>query len=231
MRNFQRRPVIFPRLYNPLSDLPEQRNPGINKEEITEEPFIIGELADLSAAFAALMMNPRLWDIAATILENDNVIYHFSNITRKPAFKGPSVNWHRDFPNRYLCPEDSDNFLRLLLPLEGMNQSSGCTTIVTKSHAISDEEAIREHQQQSRDMSQHKHITALELKQGQAAAIHPKLLHGGPINRSQLSRNLLVIQFGIPANQWMYHEEQCRLTGLNRHEVQEVLNINACNSL
>ncbi|MGI9282328.1 MAG: phytanoyl-CoA dioxygenase family protein [Endozoicomonas sp.] len=210
----------------PLSKLPEHRNPGVNPQDTEEEPYLIGEPVELSSTFAALIINPGLWDIASSILGDDDVVYHFSNVTRKPANNGPSLSWHRDFPNQYICPEHSDCFFRLLLPLEGMQQTNGCTQVIANSHTLSDELAIREHKKRSLDIDQHDQSISLELEPGQAVAIHPKLIHGGQVNRSALDRNLMVIQFGLPTHHWLYHEEPCMLTGLNRDEILEMLNTN-----
>ncbi|KEQ18415.1 phytanoyl-CoA dioxygenase family protein [Endozoicomonas numazuensis] len=210
----------------PLSEMSDYLSPLGDQQDIEEEPYLIGEPVELSSTFAMLIINPDLWDIASAILGDDEVVYHFSNVTRKLANNDPSLSWHRDFPNQYICPEHSDHFFRLLLPLEDIQPAHTCTRIIANSHTLSDERAIREHKKQPLDVNNHEQSISLELKPGQAVAIHPKLIHGGQVNRSPLDRNLMVIQFGLPTHHWLYHEEPSMLTGLNQTEILEMLDTN-----
>jgi len=100
----------------PLSSLSEHRNPGADSARLSSIPFLLTGLPVLSDALADLILSEALWTIAAKLLQNERVVYHFSNVTRKPAGIGPNLTWHRDYPNRGICPRRSE-FFRALIPL------------------------------------------------------------------------------------------------------------------
>lgn len=202
----------------PLSVLKEHRNPGIAPERLADIPFLLSGLPVLSEALAALILHPPLWQAAAEILESDAVIYHFSNVTRKPPHIGPNIAWHRDYPNEFICPRRSDHFFRILIPLEPMDESNGCTLVLPGTHHLTDEAALT--QPKEADYSQ---AAPLILQPGDAAAIHPKLLHGGRENRSERERNLIVLQFGHPTDDYLHTWPDEPLSGLRFDEISTTL--------
>jgi len=206
---------LWKRNITSLSTLGKHRNPGLRKEGLRGIPFLIGALPVFSEVLKAFILHKPLWDIAKYILDSDDVVYHFSNVTRKPAHVGPNIIWHRDYPNRYICPYESKNFFRVLIPLEDMSRENGCTEVIPKSHQLSDQEAILK--EQYRDFDESRAIP-LEIEAGDVAIIHPKLLHGGRENRSALERNLVVIQFGRKKDTFLYWHEEL-FTGLTREEI------------
>ncbi|CAN5577554.1 hypothetical protein BH09VER1_BH09VER1_31960 [soil metagenome] len=187
----------------PLSGLKIGRNPGVSTGAVSGVPFLLTDLPLLSTALKAIVLFPALWASAREILEEEEIVCHFSNITRKPAYVGPNISWHRDYPNGYICPRNSSDFFRFLIPLEGMNEENGCTLAIPNSHLLSDEEALLE--PKDADLA-----TAVPLiaSAGAAVAIHPKVLHGGRENRSGRDRNLIVIQFGRRTKEFLHHLEK-----------------------
>ena len=191
----------------PLSSLKEDQNPSIIIHPSNDSPYIISNLLG-NRFFRKLIQKKALWNLASCFLETKKVAYHFSNITRKPAKIGPRVNWHRDSQNKYICPENSENFLRFLLPFDHMTSQNGGTQFIPNSH---------QDQSLSVKYSQKK---TLECKAGSLIAIKPKLLHGGEPNRSKLNRDLLVIQFGIQSQKMLYLNNELG-TGSSREEIIE----------
>lgn len=209
--------ALWERNITPISSLEIPRNPGLRKDAIPSTPFLIGVLPLFSTVLKAFVLHPPLWEIAKDILGSGEIVYHFSNVTRKPAYVGPSITWHRDYPNRYICPKKSRDFFRALIPLEGMNRGSGCTEVVPKSHEITDEEAIQEEKKRDFDLCR---SVPLEVEAGDLVIIHPKLLHGGKENRSGRERNLVVIQFGLKTDAFLYWNEEL-FTGATRDGILE----------
>lgn len=205
------------RLITPLSALHEHRNPGLRQDSLQGIPFLIGELPTFSEALKEFVLHQPLWDIAQELLGSDDVVYHFSNVTRKPAQVGPNLSWHRDYPNRYICPEKSRDFVRALIPLEGMNEENGCTEALPQSHDITDEEAIQEEKKKDFDL---RRIVPLDAKAGDVVMIHSKLLHGGRENRSTRERNLVVIQLGVNTDAFLYWNAE-RFSGLTREAIMD----------
>lgn len=112
-----------------------QRNPGIDSDEVEGEPDIIGNLVSLDSRFAKIFSVRVLWARAGEVLDcaPQKVVFHFSNITRKPAFKGPAVSWHRDADNTYFASVGGRT-LRFLLPLQLMSKITGGPEIVMGYH-------------------------------------------------------------------------------------------------
>lgn len=175
----------------PLGELKAHRNPGVSAEVVAGKAFLLSHLPELGAELRELVMAPGVWAAAREILETEEVVCHFSNVTRKPAVVGPNLSWHRDYPNGYVCPRRSEDFFRFLIPLEGMDEENGCTLAVPGTEEISDEVALTE----PREWEESR-VVALRVRAGGAVAIHPKVLHGGRENRSSRNRNVVVMQFG-----------------------------------
>ncbi|MPS47954.1 phytanoyl-CoA dioxygenase family protein [Methylobacillus sp.] len=176
-----------------------ERNPGIDGSKLIHEPYIIGDMLTLDRRFVSLLSEYPLWSIAANLLETQagNIIFHYANLTRKPAGIGPAISWHRDNENTYFCPE-GDDFLRLLIPLQDMSQENGGTAVVPGSHL---NHSMDKHTL-DKDAIAHPDVEA-----GDVLAIHPCLLHGGSPNRSDRERDVIIVQFGIAGARFRFQEE------------------------
>lgn len=161
-----------------------QRNPGIGPDSCNHEPFIIGDLLALEPRLARVFSLQSIWNCVARLLDcsPQDVLFHFSNLTRKPGGIGPAMGWHRDAGNRFFASDDGRT-LRLLIALDPMSARNGGTAVVPGSHL---------HDDTATD-------TALcpDLAAGACLALHSATLHGGSPNRSEQSRDVLVIQFGV----------------------------------
>ncbi|MDX1252462.1 MAG: phytanoyl-CoA dioxygenase family protein [Gammaproteobacteria bacterium] len=197
-----------------------ERNPGVDIEAFSTEPFILGNLARLDGAFGQFLSLQPLWNMAAQALDLpvDEVVYHFSNITRKPPGIGPAIAWHRDYPNKYICTERAD-FVRLLVPLHDMSPINGGIGIVPSSHHIEDEEARR-----TNDM-RNSGATAVypPLGAGDALVLHPKLIHGGGPNRSACARDVLIVQFGKKQARLLCSSDEEYMSLWGREEIQKAV--------
>ncbi|MBK0391855.1 phytanoyl-CoA dioxygenase family protein [Ramlibacter algicola] len=162
------------------------RNPGVDPQAWRDEPYIVGDLLALDERFLRVLSQEALWRAAARLLRcnDDEVRFHFCNLTRKPAGVGPGLAWHRDAENTYMAPADG-RMLRLLVALQATDERNGATRVVARSHRHAD----------SRPPEPSGPCPALVA--GDALAVHPRVLHGGDPNRSAHDRELLVVQFGV----------------------------------
>lgn len=208
-----------------MSHLKSGRNPGVLPEKIVDVPFILSELPRFSPAFAQLICNDVLWELAREILQTDSVVYHFSNVTRKPAYVGPNLSWHRDYPNEFICPKVAAKFFRMLIPLEAMVAENGCTAVIPGTHLVPDEEARNRKRDKNVDFSIDAAVD-LNAEPGDVIALHSKVVHGGKENRSPLDRNLIVIQFGIETDDYLSRNTEL-FSGLNREQIAEQLSNSA----
>jgi ectoine hydroxylase-related dioxygenase (phytanoyl-CoA dioxygenase family) len=178
-----------------------ERNPGVDAAQTLSEPFIIGDLVALDTRFAALIATEALWQCAREALRCSmhDVVFHFSNITRKPARCGPALAWHRDADNTYFAPADRQ-LVRVLVPLDEMSSANGGTQLVAGSHldaALTCETG---------------RVITPELRAGDGLILHAETLHGGAPNRSGLDRSLLVVQFGLRACTKFVHRNDERMS-------------------
>ena len=117
-------------------------------------------------------------------LEVDEVEIHFANITTKSPAIGSGINWHRDFPNAYICPE-TPQMLRTMICIDGMDEENGASLFVSGTHLDSTA---------SSDVSPtDARIVKAVCPPGAVVAIHPLVLHGGLPNFSSKWRRNIVI--------------------------------------
>jgi hypothetical protein len=170
------------------------RNAGVVPIHSQNEAYIIGDLIRLDARFALLFSTPILWQSAAKLLESDlsKVVFHLSNITRKPAHIGPAIGWHRDINNTYHASVDGCT-IRMLLPVQAMDVENGGTEIQPGSHL------------EPRSIAQTvAPIVTPLVSPGSGLVLHANVLHGGGPNRSNIDRDVIVIQFGLASSELIY---------------------------
>lgn len=174
-----------------------QRNPGVAGHELTREPYIIGNLLALNPRFAPLFSAVSLWHCACELLAcvPEQVVFHLSNVTRKPAFIGPAVGWHRDADNTY-CATADRRTVRLILPLHPMSCANGGTELQVGSHVAS--ATLKD---EARD-----DVRCPSVRPRSCLAIHADTLHGGAPNRSRIDRDVIVVQFGLSQSILTYRD-------------------------
>jgi ectoine hydroxylase-related dioxygenase (phytanoyl-CoA dioxygenase family) len=170
------------------------RNPGVDPRSVPAEPFIVGDLLRHDRRFAQALFAPRLWQLAAACLQVDvgRTVFHFGNLTVKPAHVGPAVGWHRDAENTYFASAQART-VRVLLPLDAMSAANGGTACAAGSHLRPSER---------NPLTFDLHYPAVPA--GAALVLHARLLHGGEPNRSALPRRVLVVQFGVRGDALAY---------------------------
>ncbi len=169
-----------------------ERNPGVDAARWEAEPFIIGDLVARDVRFAQVIALPSLWKCTSFLLgcSLQDVVFHHSNLTRKPAGVGPAIGWHRDASNTYFSTTD-DKTVRFLLPLQLMSEDNGGTALIPGSHeapqGCSSTDAIFP-----------------RVSPGSGLALHSQILHGGYPNRGSENRDVIVLQFGVASSTLAY---------------------------
>lgn len=159
-------------------DLPAAKREGTPAEATGDAIFIVGALPLFGSVFLRLLADRRVLEPLRALVGGD-LRYHFSNATIKYPRFGSGINWHRDFPNRYICPE-RPSFLRVMLCLDDTDEDNGATRFRCGSHRGAEEGGIR----------------SAVCPAGSLVFIHPQVLHGGPVNRSARIRRNLIAQWG-----------------------------------
>ncbi|MGJ7604487.1 phytanoyl-CoA dioxygenase family protein [Variovorax sp. LT1R20] len=190
MSEAERARLVFER------DLPAHRRGEVEAPAVGDAIFILGEPCAFDPLFETLLHHSAIRDAARVLLASDALAIHFMNVTIKHPRFGRSIGWHRDFPNDYMCPASS-RFVRLMLCLDGMEEAMGATRFLPGSHRLSDAEALREKREGTRPKPSDDAGVALDCAAGDLVAIHPKVLHGSGINRSDRTRRNVVLQIGL----------------------------------
>lgn len=173
-------------------DLPAKKRGGIPAAATGDAIFIIGDPAAFDPGFVPLLLHPVALQIARRLLGCDDIRHHLSNITMKRPGIGSGISWHRDYPNRYICPPRS-SFLRVMFCLDGMSAESGATAFIPGSHHLSDEAARAAH---AGTETAGQTGAIIECPPGSLVFIHPKVLHGGAPNHGAQHRRNIVVQWG-----------------------------------
>lgn len=191
-----------------------ERNLGVQANGWESEPFIIGDLVALDPRFSVIFAKDKLWRCAAQLLACplNEVVFHMSNLTRKPSGVGPAIGRHRDAGNAYFSATD-DRTIRMLFPLQAMSDANGGTVVWPGSHLP----AV--------------HGSALDplgaicpaVAPGSALALHAKVLHGGAPNRSQVERDVIVLQFGVRSSPLLHQAHEL----LSMYSCEKVLEFSA----
>ncbi|MEF9897543.1 MAG: phytanoyl-CoA dioxygenase family protein [Pseudomonas sp.] len=173
-----------------------QRNPGVDPEQWTQEPFIIGDLLALEPCFARLFSRESIWNCVAKLLDcmPSELLFHFSNLTRKPGMAGPAIGWHRDAQNNYFASEDGRT-VRVLIALEHMSTENGGTAVVPRSHMDA--------------LAGIEDALCPEVSPGSCLVLHSATLHGGTPNRSGRERDVIVMQFGLRSSSLRCQASEC----------------------
>lgn len=216
--NYAHLPPVLQQKITLLTDLADHKFTEQQRTNVPATPYIIGDLPLFDAHFVAMLLAPTIWQAAAVVLGTADIVYHFSNITLKPAKVGPRLNWHRDFPNQYICPHSS-RFTRALIALDGMDRRNGCTQLVQESHQVTDEEALTAPKIDQSAISAMA-LLDIECERGDIAFLHPKSIHGGGHNDSDRHRRLMIIQFGVASEELVTTNREA-FTGFSYQQIKE----------
>jgi phytanoyl-CoA hydroxylase len=177
--------------------LPARKRNGMPPDATGDAIFIIGDLPAFDPAFVACLLEPHLLAVVRALLGTDDIRYHFSNVTMKRPHVGSGISWHRDYPNRYICPA-GPSFLRLMICLDGMDAANGATTFAVGSHLIPErptEDTAAQMASAARSAEQLP-LVGVICPPGSVVAIHPRIVHGGANNQTARHRRNIVVQWG-----------------------------------
>jgi len=168
-------------------DLPAAKRGGRAVDPSENAVFILSDPSRFDPAFLNIFAQPPLIRLVKQALEADEVEIHFANITTKSPAIGSGISWHRDFPNKYICPE-TPHIVRTMICIDGMNEENGAPLFVSGTH-LDDTRAADVSPADAR-------IVNAVCAPGAVVAIHPLVLHGGSPNFSSKWRRNIVIQWG-----------------------------------
>jgi ectoine hydroxylase-related dioxygenase (phytanoyl-CoA dioxygenase family) len=152
----------------------------------------------IKAGFHDLLWHPAFTVPAAQLLGGPVRFWH-DQLFCKPAHHGGVVSWHQDYS--YWTRTQPLAHLTCWIGLDDSNRGNGCLQYISGSHHWPDLpitglagnmtaiDAVLSEEQRS----EFQHPIAVELKKGEAAFHHPRLVHGSFANHSDRSRRATVI--------------------------------------
>lgn len=186
--------------------------------------YIVG-IPENHADVVSLLSCRALWNIAAKALNKpiEDVEFSYMNFTRKPAYFGPSISFHRDFINKYLCTNNSEDMVRVIIPLCDSNHITGATSFIPSSHQIDDAMALTDKIDQ---LECRKNAITPYTKIGDALVFHSKVIHGGGTNTSSQDRINMILQFVVANARHRHHTNGepfngCTYAKINNRNIQQ----------
>ncbi|WP_340151428.1 phytanoyl-CoA dioxygenase family protein [uncultured Sneathiella sp.] len=169
-------------------DQPADKRDGVEVGEDENAIFIIGDIVKFCPDALPFIIADDIVKMVSEILQTTDVIAHLSNLTMKSPRIGSGINWHRDYPNRFISPV-APAMVRTMICVDGMTEAIGATRFLKQSHLPSKNMSVPD------DYRAGDVITAT-CAPGSVVAIHPRILHGGGPNKAATPRRNIVIQWG-----------------------------------
>jgi ectoine hydroxylase-related dioxygenase (phytanoyl-CoA dioxygenase family) len=152
----------------------------------------------ITPGFHDLLWHPAFTVPAAQLLGGSVRFWH-DQLFCKPAHHGGVVAWHQDYS--YWTRTQPLAHLTCWIGLDDSNRENGCLRYIAGSHRwpdlpitglAGDMTAINSvlNEEQKREFQ---HPVAVELKKGECAFHHPRLVHGSFANHSDHSRRATVV--------------------------------------
>ena len=209
--------LTFHELYKNKPD----RFPNIGLDEIdAKDLFIVNNPSKDYIEFRNLLVSNVLWYFAANCFAHpqNDIAFSFMNITRKPAKFGPSINWHRDFGNKMTSTKSSKNMLRIIIPLDSCGAENGAIAVVPGSHKIKDCMVLDGYKKDIDYCNRKNEVVSLSA--GNMLAISSKLIHGSGVNRSNIDRDNIVIQFVLKGSEHICEYQDEPFHNYSLHEIR-----------
>lgn len=189
---------------------PARKRASLELQDDQNAVFILGDPTRFDPELLRFIIDERLTEIVEQALGTADIALHFANITSKAPEIGSGISWHRDYPNKYMCPAEPE-IVRIMICLDGMQAGNGATAFLSGSH--------RDGASSSDIGEDDPRLVTAECAPGAIVAIHPLVLHGGAPNASALQRRNLVLQWGA-ADCPLVTEAWESVTGMRAEELK-----------
>lgn len=149
-----------------------------------------------SAAFSRLIVDPRLTEAAANVMEVENVQLHHTKMFIKPPEKGSPFPMHQDAP---YFPHDNHSMIAAIIHFDDAPIEKGCVRVVPGSHKL----GMLEHEGEgSWHLPFEKYPVESAIpcpaEAGDVLLFSYLTIHGSSINESDEARTTLLVQMRDP---------------------------------
>ncbi|MCC6446263.1 MAG: phytanoyl-CoA dioxygenase family protein [Armatimonadetes bacterium] len=177
------------------------RKEYLKEEEESKATLVaIHEIQHYSAAWARAIVNPRLADALAALLDSDAVEFHHSTLHAKPPDAGAPFPMHQDMP---FYPHEDGRYLDTLVHLDPADELSGCIKFLAGSHKLGPLEHIM-----GPGISPHLPTDRYRLEDAVSVPAQPGdvvvfsiwTIHGSAVNHSGRWRRIVRVGYRDPHN-------------------------------
>ncbi len=169
-------------------------------KEITDAPIQLLHCHNAqyhSAAFARLMLDPRLTDRIADLI-GENIQLHHTKLFIKPPEKGAPFPMHQDYP---YFPHEKHTMLAAIVHFDDAPIEKGCVCVVPGSHKL----GPLEHNPQGGwhlPIEQYplESATPIPAEAGDVVVFSYLTIHGSGVNTTDEARTTLLIQMRDPTD-------------------------------
>ncbi len=149
-----------------------------------------------AAAFAKLIVDPRLTDIAAQIIGSENVQLHHTKMFIKPPEKGSPFPMHQDVP---YFPHENHSMIAAIIHFDDAPIEKGCVRVVPGSHKL----GVLPHSNEGGyhlpfDKYPIEGAVPCPAKAGDILFFSYLTIHGSGVNVSSEARTTLLVQMRDP---------------------------------
>lgn len=149
-----------------------------------------------AAAFAKLIVDPRLTNIAAQIIGGENVQLHHTKMFIKPPEKGSPFPMHQDVP---YFPHEKHSMIAAIIHFDDAPLERGCVRVVPGSHKL----GVLPHSNEGGyhlpfDEFPIENATPCPAKAGDVLFFSYLTIHGSGLNTSSEARTTLLVQMRDP---------------------------------
>jgi phytanoyl-CoA hydroxylase len=150
-----------------------------------------------SAAFARLIVDPRVMAVATGIL-GPNVQLHHTKMFIKPPEKGSPFPLHQDKP---FFPHDRDSMIAAVFHFDDAPLEKGCLRVVPGSHKLGD---LPHNPEGSHHLPPDKYpltmATPIPAEAGDVIFFSYQTIHGSGLNTSNEARTTMLLQMRDPTD-------------------------------
>lgn len=180
-----------------------------------------------SAIWMRAMLNPRLLDVAQSILGSENILLHHTKLFQKPAEQGAPFPMHQDWG---YFPSEKDTMMAGVIHVSDATDEMGCLRIYPGSHKLGRMTGSNGQTLSKILLEQYpiEKSTPVEVSAGDVVFFHYFTIHGSMPNRSDRIRKTVLVQMLEGSDRVeegnMHPDEQLVLRGWNSRMTRDRAN-------
>ena len=155
------------------------------------------EITTWHPSFLELAKNPKIVELARSLLGNDIQLHHSKLATKPPAKGRGPIAWHQDYS---YFPHTNFDLVAVMVMLDDATPQNGCMQMLKGSHRrgvlnLSTADFHADREEDTHHWSNRANIGSVQPKAGGVSIHHCLTLHSSPPNLSGKSRRGIVFEY------------------------------------